>query len=81
MLPKRVPMNERINPGDTVRHFKGNLYQVLYFARDSETREDVVVYRALYGDGELWVRPLSMWSEPVERDGITYPSRFTYIGE
>ena len=54
-------MNERINPGDTVRHFKGNLYQVLYFARDSETREDVVVYRALYGEHGVWVRPKAMF--------------------
>ena len=55
-------MNERINPGDTVRHFKGNLYQVLYFARDSETREDVVVYRALYGEHGVWVRPKAMFT-------------------
>ena len=73
-------MNERINPGDTVRHFKGNLYQVLYFARDSETREDVVVYRALYGERGLWVRPASMWNETVTRDGRTC-ARFAYLGE
>ena len=73
-------MTERINPGDTVRHFKGNLYQVLYFARDSETREDVVVYRALYGERGLWVRPASMWNETVTRDGRTC-ARFAYLGE
>ena len=61
-------MNERINPGDTVRHFKGNLYQVLYFARDSETREDVVVYRALYGERGVWVRPKAMFLSEVDRD-------------
>ena len=60
-------MNERINPGDTVRHFKGNLYQVLYFARDSETREDVVVYRALYGERGVWVRPKAMFLSEVDR--------------
>ena len=60
-------MNERINPGDIVRHFKGNLYQVLYFARDSETREDVVVYRALYGERGVWVRPKAMFLSEVDR--------------
>ena len=73
-------MNERIKPGDTVRHFKGNLYQVLYFARDSETREDVVVYRALYGEHGLWVRPAAMFLETVTRDGVTVP-RFSYLRE
>ena len=47
------------------RHFKGNLYELLYIATDSETLEKKVVYRALYGDGGIWVRPLSMWSEEV----------------
>ena len=84
MLPKRVPMNERINPGDTVRHFKGNLYQVLYFARDSETREDVVVYRALYGERGVWVRPKAMFMSRVDRE--KYPDaaqtyRFERVGE
>ena len=60
-------MYERINPGDTVRHFKGNLYEVLYFARDSETREDVVVYRALYGERGVWVRPKAMFLSEVDR--------------
>ncbi|MGN0775547.1 MAG: DUF1653 domain-containing protein [Candidatus Ventricola sp.] len=60
-------MNERINPGDIVRHFKGNLYEVLYFARDSETREDVVVYRALYGERGVWVRPKAMFLSEVDR--------------
>ncbi len=62
------------------RHFKGNEYEVIGIARDSETLEDTVVYRALYGDGELWVRPLSMFCEQVERDGKKV-KRFTYIGE
>ncbi len=60
-------MYERINPGDIVRHFKGNLYQVLYFARDSETREEVVVYRALYGERGVWVRPKAMFLSEVDR--------------
>ena len=62
------------------RHFKGNEYEVLYIAKNSETQEDMVVYRALYGDGSVWVRPASMWNETVERDGKTY-KRFTYIGK
>ena len=62
------------------RHFKGGEYEVIGIARHSETLEDMVVYRALYGEGGLWVRPASMWTETVTRDGKTYP-RFTYIGE
>lgn len=62
------------------RHFKGNKYELLYIATNSETLEQMVVYRALYGEQGVWVRPLSMWSETVERDGKTY-KRFTYIGE
>ena len=63
------------------RHFKGNEYQVIGTAKHSETLEEMVVYRALYGDKtQLWVRPAPMWEETVERDGISQP-RFTYIGE
>ena len=62
------------------RHFKGNEYEVLCVAKHSETLESMVVYRALYGDGGVWVRPASMWNETVERDGTIY-RRFTYIGE
>ena len=62
------------------RHFKGNEYRLLYVAHHSETLEPMVVYQALYGDKGVWVRPLSMWDETVERDGAVY-KRFTYIGE
>lgn len=62
------------------RHFKGNEYELLYIAKDSETLEDMVVYKALYGEGGIWVRPLRMWNETVVRDGVEY-KRFTYIGE
>ena len=62
------------------RHFKGKEYEVLGVARHSETEEELVVYRALYGDFGLWVRPARMWNETVERDGKTF-RRFTYIGE
>lgn len=70
---------ESIKPG-RYRHFKGKEYEILGVARHSETEEELVVYRALYGDFGLWVRPVSMWNEAVERDGKTF-RRFTYIGE
>ena len=70
---------ETIRPGPW-RHFKGNEYQVLGLARHSETLEDMVVYRALYGDGGLWVRPASMWLEAVDWDGYRGP-RFVRIGD
>ena len=70
---------ESIKPG-RYRHFKGKEYEVLGVARHSETEEELVVYRALYGDFGLWVRPVSMWNEAVERDGKTF-RRFTYIGQ
>lgn len=62
------------------RHFKGKKYQVLYLATHSETREPMVVYRALYGEYGIWVRPASMWAEHVERDGYSGP-RFYPIEE
>ena len=70
---------DEIRPG-RYRHFKGKEYEVLGIACHSETEEELVVYRALYGDFGLWVRPVSMWNETVERDGKTF-RRFTYIGE
>ena len=53
------------------RHYKGNLYQVLHLARHSETEEWLVVYRALYGEFGVWVRPLTMFTETVSIDGKT----------
>jgi hypothetical protein len=61
------------------RHFKGKEYEVLFLANHSETGEKMVVYKALYGEGEIWVRPLSMWEEEVEVEGKKV-KRFTYIG-
>lgn len=61
------------------RHFKGNEYEVIGIAKHSETLEPHVVYRALYGEKGLWVRPQSMFQEDVERDGRTF-KRFEYIG-
>lgn len=60
------------------RHFKGNEYKVLYLAKHSETQENMVVYQALYGDRTIWIRPLDMFLECVERDGKTF-ERFSYV--
>lgn len=68
-----------IKPG-RYRHFKGREYEVIGVAKHSETLEEMVVYRQLYGEHGLWVRPASMWEETVERDGKAY-KRFTYIGD
>lgn len=62
---------QAIQPG-SYRHFKGNEYEVIGVARQSETEEPMVVYRALYGEGGLWVRPAEMWNESVERNGKIY---------
>ena len=60
-------MNEVIT-GRIYRHFKGNYYLVEAIAVNSETGEEMVVYRKLYGDGGLWVRPLKMFTEEVDRE-------------
>lgn len=62
------------------RHFKGGEYEVTGIAIHSETGEKMVVYRALYGEGGLWVRPEAMFLETVVRDGRVLP-RFEYVGE
>ena len=60
------------------RHYKGNFYQVLHTAQHSETEESLVVYRCLYGEYGVWVRPLTMFTETVEVDGKEIP-RFELI--
>jgi len=67
-----------LEPG-IYRHFKGQTYEVIGVARHSETEEELVVYRPLYGEGGLWVRPLAMFTETVERDGETF-LRFAWEG-
>lgn len=62
------------------QHYKGSLYEVLDVARHSETEEEMVVYRTLYGEFSLWVRPLSMFTEDVLFEGKKV-KRFTYVGE
>lgn len=60
------------------RHFKGNIYELICIAKNSETLEDMVIYRSVKNENDVWVRPLSMWCEEVEYQGKTV-SRFTYI--
>ena len=61
-----------IKPG-IYRHFKGNRYEVMGIAKHSETMEPMVVYRALYGEGGLWVRPAAMWNEIVDKPNYHGP--------
>ena len=68
---------QSIRPG-RYRHFKGREYEVLGIARHSEDESPLVVYRKLYGDFSLWVRPAAMWNETVVRDGKTY-TRFVRV--
>lgn len=60
------------------RHFKGQEYEVIAIAKHSETLEEMVVYKALYGAGDVWVRPVSMWEDVVTKDGKTF-KRFEKI--
>lgn len=62
------------------RHFKGNKYELIYIAKHSETLEEMVVYKALYGEGGIWVRPLSMWNEDVIHEGKSV-KRFEFLCE
>ena len=68
-----------LKPGK-YRHFKGMEYELIGIAKHSETLEPMVVYRALYGEGGLWVRPAGMWNEQVDKENYHGP-RFRYIGE
>lgn len=62
------------------QHFKGNYYELIGIAKHSETLEPMVVYRALYGEGGLWVRPAAMWMEIVHKENYHGP-RFQYIDD
>ncbi|WP_201573361.1 DUF1653 domain-containing protein [Psychrobacter sp. H8-1] len=71
-------MTENNIPQGIYRHYKGNLYQVLHTAQHSETEESLVVYRCLYGEYGVWVRPLEMFTETVIVEGKEVP-RFELI--
>ena len=75
----KLPSITPIDPG-LYRHYKGGLYEVIDTARHSETLEPMTVYRALYGEQGLWVRPAAMFAETVEVDGTVRP-RFEKIAE
>lgn len=66
-----------IKPGK-YQHFKGNFYQVLHVAKHSETEEEFVVYQPLYGERDIWIRPLEMFDEEITRDGKTF-KRFSFV--
>ncbi len=72
-------MELNLKPG-IYRHYKGGEYELIGIVTHSETLEKMVLYRALYGEKGFWVRPLSMWTETVEKDGLLM-RRFAYIGE
>ncbi len=74
-----MPDNEQL-PLGRYRHYKNKEYQLIGIATHSETEEKLAVYRPLYGDQNLWVRPLAMFLERVEVDGKEIP-RFEYVGE
>jgi len=74
-------MDQQIEPRPgRYRHFKGRDYEVIGVAQHSETQELLVVYRPLYGERRLWVRPRAMFSEEIEHEGERCP-RFSYMGE
>ncbi|WP_354622836.1 DUF1653 domain-containing protein [Psychromonas sp. MME2] len=72
-------MKKNIRMGQ-YRHYKGNLYSVEGLATHSETEEAMVIYRPLYGEQLLWVRPLSMFIEEIDVDGKKQP-RFKFVSQ
>ncbi len=78
-LPAWSELSKTVKIG-LYEHYKGNSYRMLGIARHSETLEELVVYQALYGDEEIWIRPLSMFCERVKLDDQTEVPRFRYIG-
>lgn len=81
MTMKDKPDPAPVTPIQTGRyqHYKGNEYEVIGVARHSETLEEMVVYRPLYGDHGLWVRPMTMFAESVDLNGQRVP-RFRFVG-
>lgn len=79
MSAEKLPPLIETRPG-LYRHYKGLLYEVIGTARHSETLEPMTIYRALYGERGLWVRPAAMFGEEVVIDGVRQP-RFAWVGE
>lgn len=72
-------MQNQIKPG-LYQHYKGPMYKVLFVATHSESEEPLVIYQTQYGDFSHWARPLSMFLETIDLNGVTTP-RFRYVGE
>ncbi len=72
------PAAKSIIVGSLYEHYKGHRYKIIGIARHSETLEELVVYQALYGEGDIWVRPLSMFLENIVIDGVLQP-RFKLV--
>lgn len=79
IIVQELDMTQEIKLGK-YKHYKGGEYEVLGVAKHSETLEELVVYQALYGEKELWVRPIEMFMEEVSLDGKLVP-RFKYVGK
>jgi hypothetical protein len=74
-------MIQKIQPGEIYSHFKtGNTYEIIAFAKHSETLEDMIVYKALYGEGGIWVRPSTMFTDMKILEDGTQVQRFTKVG-
>jgi hypothetical protein len=73
-LPPFSDLSRSIQPGTTYQHYKGHLYRILAISRHSETLEEHVVYQALYGQNDVWVRPLSLFIDQVNNK-----PRFTLV--
>lgn len=69
-----------IQPHETYKHFKGNEYEIIALAKHSETLEDMIVYKALYGEGDVWVRPATMFTDMKTLEDGTQVQRFTKVG-
>ncbi len=67
-------------PGEKYKHFKGNEYEIIALAKHSETLEDMIVYKALYGERGIWVRPASMFTDMKTLEDGTQVQRFTKVG-
>jgi hypothetical protein len=66
-------------PNEIYKHFKGNEYQIIALAKHSETLEDMIVYKALYGEGDVWVRPATMFTDMKTLEDGTQVQRFTKV--